>query len=291
MQDQWQLGDRLTLNLGIRTEDETIPTFTPGSHRTTRIDFSFGDKIAPRIGASYDLFGTGRAKLYGSYGRYYDWTKYELARGSFGGDIWCIYYRAIDDPNVPLTANLSNMPGRDLWRTPGGCRDRRGLDFENVDPDIKPMSQDSYSAGFDFEVNPRTVATVHYVHNNLVRTIEDLGGLVDGNEVYVIGNPGEGMAAFTPPSVAPLTPDVHRRRKRSGSTTRSTSASAGGSRTTGSPARNLTISRLYGNYPGIASSDEIRTPTTGITAPLRSSSRARSSARAATPTGRGTSTS
>ena len=27
---------------------------------------------------------------------------------------------------------------------------------------------------------------------------------------------------------------------------------------------NLTISRLYGNYAGIASSDEIRTPTTGV---------------------------
>ena len=33
-------------------------------------------------------------------------------------------------------------------------------------------------------MNPRTVATVHYVHNNLNRTIEDLGALVDGNEVY-----------------------------------------------------------------------------------------------------------
>ena len=46
------------------------------------------------------------------------------------------------------------------------------------------MSQDSFSAGFDFEVNPRTVATVHYVHNNLIRTIEDLGALVNGNEAY-----------------------------------------------------------------------------------------------------------
>ena len=62
------------------------------------------------------------------------------------------------------------------------------------------MSQDSFSAGFDFEVNPRTVATVHFVHNNLIRTIEDLGGLVNGNEVYVIGNPGEGISAITPAS-------------------------------------------------------------------------------------------
>ena len=50
-----------------------------------------------------------------------------------------------------------------------------------VDPNIKPMSQDSISAGFDFAVNARTVATVHFVHNSLIRTIEDLGALVDGD--------------------------------------------------------------------------------------------------------------
>ena len=46
------------------------------------------------------MFGDGRMKLFGSYGRYYDWTKYELARGTFGGDIWKTYYRALDDPSV-----------------------------------------------------------------------------------------------------------------------------------------------------------------------------------------------
>ena len=174
IQDQWQIADRLTLSLGVRTEDERIPTFKPDIKKNA-IDFTFGDKIAPRLGASYDLMGNGRAKLYGSWGRYFDWTKYELARGSFGGDLWCIKYRAIDNPTDPLSANFDNAPGRDLWRNPGGCRDRRVDSIENVDPDIKPMSQDSTSAGFDFEVNPRTVATIHYVHNNLNRTIEDLG--------------------------------------------------------------------------------------------------------------------
>ena len=65
------------------------------------------------------MTGNGRAKLYASYGRYFDWTKYEIARGSFGGDIWCIKYRAIDNPNDPLTATYDNAPGRDLWRIPG----------------------------------------------------------------------------------------------------------------------------------------------------------------------------
>jgi hypothetical protein len=263
VQDQWQIGDRLTLNLGIRTENETIPTFRPDI-KAEAIAFGFADKIAPRLGFAYDVMGNGRAKLYASYGRYYDWTKYELVRGSFGGDIWCVKYRAIDDPNVPLTANYDNAPGRDLWRTPGGCRDRRGNSINNVDPDLKPMSQDSYSAGFDFEVNSRTVATVHYVHNNLVRTIEDLGALVDGNEEYVIGNPGEGFSEITPASGSPLTGEFRTpKAKRQYDAVEFGLSRRFSGRWFGSA--NLTISRLYGNYAGISSSDEIRTPTTGVT--------------------------
>ena len=97
------------------------------------------------------------------------------------------------------------MPGRDLWTGSGSCRDLRVPRFETIDDETKPMSQDSYSAGFDFEVNPRTVATFHFVHNNLNRTIEDLGALVGGNEVYLLGNPGEGTTSIMPASAAPLT--------------------------------------------------------------------------------------
>jgi hypothetical protein len=38
------------------------------------------------------------------------------------------------------------------------------------------------------------VLGVHLVRNKLNRTIEDSGTLVDGNEVYIYGNPGEGRA-------------------------------------------------------------------------------------------------
>lgn len=264
VQDQWQVADRLTLSLGVRAEDEKVPSFKPEIQKNV-LDFGFGEKLAPRLGFSYDVTGNGKAKLYASWGRYFDWTKYEMPRGSFGGDIWCIKYRAIDNPNDPLTANWDNAPGRDLWKGDGNCRDRRVPSFDSIAKGIKPMSQDSASAGFDFEVSPRTVATIHYVHNSLNRTIEDLGALVNGNEAYVIGNPGEGVSAIMPASAAPLT--------------------GGGSFAMPKPKRqydavefgvsrrfannwfgsaNLTISRLYGNYAGIASSDEIRTPTTGV---------------------------
>ena len=262
VQDQWQIGDRLTLNLGVRAEDEKVPSFRP-ELRENALEFSMADKIAPRLGFSYDVFGTGRAKAYASWGRYFDWTKYELPRGSFGGDIWCIKYRAIDNPNDPINANFNDAPGRDLWQGAGDCRDRRVPNFDTVDPNIKPMSQDSFSAGFDFEVNPRTVATVHYVHNNLNRTIEDLGALVNGNEEYFIANPGEGAATVTPTSFSPATPAFPTPRPKR----QYDAVELGISRRFANNwfgSANLTISRLYGNYAGLASSDEIRTPTTGV---------------------------
>ena len=47
IQDQWSVSDRLTLNLGIRTEDEKVPTFRP-EFLETAIHFNFKDKLAPR---------------------------------------------------------------------------------------------------------------------------------------------------------------------------------------------------------------------------------------------------
>jgi hypothetical protein len=52
------------------------------------------------------------------------------------------------------------------------------------------MSSDLYNIGTEFQLAPQTVLRVGYVHNNLRRTIEDLGALdADGNEVYLYGNP------------------------------------------------------------------------------------------------------
>ena len=99
-------------------------------------------------------------KIFGAYGRYYDWTKYELSRGAFGGDIWTVYYRALEDPNWIPTINLGNMPGRDLWGSASGFRDRRVPNFETVDPDLKPMSQDSFNAGVEYQLGRTSVFSI-----------------------------------------------------------------------------------------------------------------------------------
>jgi hypothetical protein len=261
IQDTWTVGNRVTLNLGLRTEDEKVPTFRP-EYLETAIHFTMKDKLAPRLGAAFDLFGDGRMKIFGSWGMYYDWTKYELPRGSFGAETWCIYYRTLDTLNLG-SINLSNMPGTDIWNTPGSCRDRRVPSFaSSIDPDLKPMRQSSTSAGWEYQLNRNSVVSVHYIHNDLLETIEDLGALdATGNEVYVISNPGKGIASISP--VTGLTsPFAIPRPKR-----QYDAVELGYNRRFSQNyffSANYTLSRLYGNYAGLASSDEIRTPTTGV---------------------------
>jgi len=258
VQDSWTVGPRLTLNIGLRAENEKIPTFRPDIAKYA-FQFGFGDKLAPRLGATYDVRGDGRTKAFVSWGRYYDWTKYEIARGSFGGDLWHIYYRSLDTLDIG-SLSLSNMPGRDLWGSATGFRDNRQTFINNTDPDIKPMFQDSFNAGVDQQIGGNMALGIHYIHNNLGRTIEDMGSLVDGNSVYVIGNPGEGRNTITPPAypnTAPFPTPKPRRQydalevsfERRFSNNWFASA-------------NYTLSRLYGNYAGTANSDEISTPTT-----------------------------
>ena len=262
VQDQWTLGERLTLNLGVRTENEKIPSFRPEVKKYA-IEFGFGQKLAPRVGATFDLRGDGNTKLFGSWGRYFDWTKYELARGSFGAERWCIHYRALDTLDIG-NISLNNMPGRDLWTVQGSCRDRRVPSFtEEIDPELEPMMQDSLSAGIEHQLGGNSVLTVHYVHNELRETIEDVGFLTPaGDEGYLISNPGKRQAAIQfPTGATPLGQPVPRPKRQYDA------LELGYNRRWGNNwflSANYTLSRLWGNYSGLAASDEYNTPTTGV---------------------------
>ena len=261
IQDQYRILPRLTLNLGLRTEKEVVPSFQR-SIKDKAFEFDWLDKMAPRLGASYDLLGNGKVKLYGSFGRYYDWVKYELARGTFGGDVWQIYYRPLDTTDV-FSLSGSNRSGRNLWNnTPGSFRDRRVPGFDSVDPSIKPMSQDQYNAGIEYQLANNLVFRGSYIRNKLRRTIEDLGALnAQGDEEYLYANPGEGRATTQVTSGAtkpfPMPKPVRTYDAMELVLTKRFSTGLFGS-------VNYTFSRLYGNYAGIASSDEITSPSTGL---------------------------
>ena len=216
VQDAWTIGDRFTLNLGVRTERERVPAFESGPGiPTSPIEFTFQDKLAPRAGFAWDVRGDGRSKMYGSWGLFYDIFKLELPRGSFGGDKWLEYYYTLDTfdwanlvsaPNCPPACSGTIIRGAPTAANPIGGIDFRhpSYDEHGIEPDLKPMRMQEAVVGFEQQLTNVTAASVRYVHKQVDRAIEDTGALDDqGNEIYVIANPGEGLTrlAFTDPAV------------------------------------------------------------------------------------------
>ncbi|HSS95476.1 MAG TPA: hypothetical protein VLK33_00520, partial [Terriglobales bacterium] len=271
-QDSWQPFRRLTVNIGARFEKEVIPSFRPDVQKIA-LQWGFGDKIAPRLGASYDLLGNGKVKVSGGWGRYYDWIKYDLPRGTFGGDVWHVFYRTLDQADATFlnSINLSNLPGTDIWQaghTGSGFRNRRVPGFQFLDTAVKAPSSDALNAGLEWEIAPKMVLSGRYVRVNLNRTIEDMGVLDNGQEVYRYGNPGEGKNTIEPASGAscPIVSDgacavpmPKAKRTYNAAEFELSRRFSHGYMFNAS----YTYSRLYGNYSGTQSTDEIRPSTLG----------------------------
>ena len=228
-------------------------------------------------------------KLFGSWGRYFDWTKYEIARGSFGGDIWHIYYRSLDTLDIG-SLNLNNMPGQDIWGSSTGFRDLR------VDAIREHRSQHQADvpgqlqrAGSNISSSPTTRAERQLRAQQPARTIEDFSALVDGDNVYVIGTLARASPRSTPASY-PATANFATPKPKRQYDALELSSSRRFSKNWFASA-NYTLSRLYGNYSGLANSDEILTPTTGISVGTTQQQSGSIAASAATRTPAGTSTS
>ena len=271
LQDSWQLNQRMNLNLGVRFENEFLPPYTQsylGSKVKNPISFGWGDKIAPRFGFAWDVLGTGKWKLSASYGHYYDVMKYEIARGSFGGDYWVSHVYKLDNPTALSTLSKTAPAGAGSLITE---YDNRTLEIDSqgnllsVDPGMKPYEQREFTVTSTHQFASNMVFSARYTRKRLMRALEDIGVLdANDNEVYITGNPGFGLRDRSINSlsgqVINLKPDTYlvprAKRQYDGLEFRLDG------RFTNGFARNLsyfasyTYSRLYGNYAGLANSDE-----------------------------------
>lgn len=235
VQDSWTVGHGVTINAGIRTEKEYLPgekanlTAALPPHP---ISFSWGDKIAPRVGLAWDVFRDGRMKVFGSYGVFNDTMKLNLAISSFGGQYWdnCAY--AMMAPN---SLNLL-IPARDSSNhycspvggssTPGNFASpppANSLIFlensnerttETVTPGLKPYRQHESVFGIDYQLGKNLAFEARWDRRRLDYVIED-AALFDtsGNEIFTIINPGYGQnavnATCATAGVSPFTGDSY----------------------------------------------------------------------------------
>ena len=112
VQDAWTINNKLTINAGIRTERERVPTYTTGHATSPSSASSSASPTSWRraLGFAYDIKGDGRWKAFGSWGMFYDIFKLELPRGSFGGDKWLDYYYTLDTLDWTTLVDGPNCP-------------------------------------------------------------------------------------------------------------------------------------------------------------------------------------
>ena len=263
LQDSWRVSDRLTVNVGVRAEQEKIPSYASSSSiPDTAIQFDLDEKVAPRLGVAYDVLGDGRWKAYSSYGIFYDMTKLEMPRGSFGGDSWIDNWYSLDTLDFNSIVSSCHIVENSVDSIPVGCpgeflflADRRhpsnDPESNTIDPDLKPMESNEITFGLEHLLGDNMMIGLRYVHKELKRTIEDVGVVVPGvGEVFYIANPGEGIGQNVLGADFPDQPKPVREYDGLTLNFRKNYSNNWGLSAA------YTYSRLYGNYSGLASSDE-----------------------------------
>ncbi len=175
IQDSWEITDRITLNLGVRNE---------GFENSNIAGVAFidlQDQWAPRLGATYDVFGDGQAKLFGFYGRYFlpvaVNTNQRLAGAEFFiRDTWTL--NRAGGPNDLNADGIHDTTDEPILGTFLGGTNFAGGDVKatntTVDAEIDPMYVDEWILGYEQEVFDGWTLGVKGTYRELGTAIDDV---------------------------------------------------------------------------------------------------------------------
>jgi hypothetical protein len=122
IQDSWRVSDRLTINPGLRF-DQNIGKGPAIGDQTVLNTKSFG----PRLGIAYDLTGNHKSVLRAFYGRYYE------------ADLFTFYRRAL--PGVSDRVEFDPVSGAEIGRTVNP--------IYKIDPNIKQPYVNDFNVAFE----------------------------------------------------------------------------------------------------------------------------------------------
>lgn len=255
LQDAWTIAERFTLNLGVRAETEYLPPYTadlPAGYENWKpMEFDWGEKLAPRVGFTYDVFGDASLKVFGTFGLYYDVIKTYMAAHSYAGFKWKSAYYELN------TYEWDTIGVNEVWPGPlMKIYDWRAPSFESTDPDLKPVSNQEISFGLEKMLSENVAATVRFVQKHLRYTIEDVGVLTPEGEEYFEANPGYGYTLHVGNGTGKMDakyPETPKAKREYYAVNFSLDKRLSNNWLAGF---SYTWSKLTGNYSGLGSSDE-----------------------------------
>jgi len=216
IQDTWYVNDRLTLELGVRSE--SFANLNSNGAPFVEID----DQIAPRFSAVFDPRGDGKSKIFGSWGRYYLPVAANTNIRLSGGETYIHTFYAWDGVSADqydVPTNLGAVLDVDTFAD-GDVPDTRAVTDEN----IEPMYQEEMVLGYEMVTDSGWNLGVKGMMRDLKVSIEDVaidagviryynqtgtwnadlvGGdsvedVYDGFHAYVLTNPGNDMRIYIP---------------------------------------------------------------------------------------------
>ena len=181
-QDAISLGDRLTLELGLRYEWHVTPTerenrfvvFDAASASLLRVGVDVGElyrqnnkNIEPRVGIAWTLSQDGRTVLRAAYGRAADQPVTAMARDTANNPPY----------GVPVTGagSISLANAIDSTRP-------AGLAPVTIDPNLRNATMQSWNANLQRQLGRHLAATIGYLgsHGSNLRISRNLNQPVDG---------------------------------------------------------------------------------------------------------------
>ncbi len=182
VQDNWTVGDRLTLNLGLRFEnhDVWIPAASSGGINFEKQDFPREDLVnvntfSPRFGLAYDLMGDHKTVLKATFGKYYN----QLYASPFNSLAKFAQGDKTFDWN-DLNGDFVYQPGEEGSLV----RDTTQTSSSSVDPDLKVPHWLTFSAGVERELGREFRLKVMYVYRHGYNDIERIDPSRPFDEAY-----------------------------------------------------------------------------------------------------------
>ncbi|MEJ7598069.1 MAG: TonB-dependent receptor [Kofleriaceae bacterium] len=213
IQDSWQVLPNLTLNAGLRWEQQTgyvgealRGNLTPEGFTIPDEAYKINDMFAPRLGVIFDPTKEGKGKIFGHWGRFYESIPMDINVRAFGGEITNLQNVDVGrleegdpdyDPNCDIDFD-PGMPDRNIAAVLLQCQNTApqatlGGGTEFVAPGMKGQFTQELILGAEYELVADFKVGMNYIHRTLPTVIEDMS--TDGGSHYIIGNPGSNYDA------------------------------------------------------------------------------------------------